>query len=302
MRNFNSITITIFVSFLACLMATSALARNPVEQTLTASADGKVKIKVIDGDVVVKTWNKAEVSVFGELDKDANQFIFESRGDEILIEVKGDHDWRKHSWESNSVDLIITVPSASSVEATSSSAEFVIEGVQGDVHAHSASGDITLVDVSGAISLQSMSGDLRVMKSSGKLNLSSVSGDIDVEGNAQHLDVTTVSGDVDAKLARVELMDFTSVSGDLEVQFELADKGRIDANTVSGDMRFDFANKKINARFDIETGPGGDIENQLSDARAESSFIGAEKLKFELGSGRATIELRTMSGTIDLRN
>ncbi|MBT8115752.1 MAG: DUF4097 domain-containing protein, partial [Arenicella sp.] len=261
--------------FLMAITAT-VVAGDEIDSSLPASKDGKVTIRVVSGDVAVKSWSKAEVRVVGEVGDDKDKFVFEKVGDGTLIEVKSRDKGYGHSWHSDSVDLTITVPENSVLDATSMSADMDFNDVQGSIRAGSTSGDIDLEDCGGALKVETVSGDIQITNGGGKINVSSVSGDIETESNTTHYDANTVSGDVEAKLGRVEVLDFTSVSGDFEVQFDFADDGQIDAHTVSGDMLFDFENVPANARFDLQTGPGGDIENGLSKDRADESFIGSE--------------------------
>jgi hypothetical protein len=71
---------------------------------------------------------------------------------------------------------------------------------------------------------------------------------------------------------------------------------------VSGDIVLKFKNKTVNARFDLDTGPGGDIENSITNDRPDSSFIGSEEISFTSGNGDGSVELNTMSGTIELNH
>ena len=85
------------------------------------------------------------------------------------------------------------------------------------------------------------------------------------------------------------------------MDFELLEDGRVDAETVSGDIDLEFSSSTVNAWFEINTGPGGDIRNELTQDRPDSSFIGAEEIQFKSGDGSATVEISTMSGTVSLQ-
>lgn len=280
----------------------SVFASGEVDSSLPAGKTGKVIIKVVNGDVSVNSWNKAEVKVVGSVGDDSERFVFKNVDRGTLIEVKSKESGYGHGWHSDSIDLKVTVPANSTVDASSMSADFDFEAIQGNIRAGSTSGDINLEDCRGTLNVETVSGDIEIVDGGRKITVSSVSGDIETVGDTTHYDANTVSGDVEAKLGDVEVLDFTSVSGDFEVQFNLADDGQIDARTVSGDMRFKFENKPPNAHFDLQTGPGGSIENRLTEDRAEESFVGSERLSFTAGKGEGSVQIETMSGTIDLRN
>ena len=55
-------------------------------------------------------------------------------------------------------------------------------------------------------------------------------------------------------------------------------------------------------RFNLKTGPGGDIENGLSDLRPDRErYTGAESLELRLGQGGADVDASVISGTITIR-
>ena len=291
-----------FIVIFSLIFFAAAQAGQDIDKSLPATKDGKVVIKIISGDVTVESWDKPEIRVVGEIGGDLEHFVFKTKGSETLIEVESEDNNYGHSWSSDSSELTVTVPVNTIVEASGMSTDFKFSNIHGAIRAGSTSGDVDLENVGGSLKIETVSGDISVVDGHGKMKLSSVSGDIQTEGKATHYDVNTVSGDVDAKLGEVELIDFTSVSGDFEVDFMLSDSGQIEARTVSGDLRFNFNNKSLNAHFDLQTGPGGDIENELSDHHAEESFIGSERLSFSSGKGKGSVQIETMSGSIELRN
>jgi hypothetical protein len=289
------------VAYLCLVFSVSAYAGKEIDQTLDVRPGGKITIDVMRGDVQIETWNKSKVLVKGELDDATKTFIFEVDGDDVDIKVKVDDGFFNRNWSSDGSDLTIYIPESSSVEAGGVSTDFDIDGVQGGITVHSFSGDIDAQNIAKSINIESVSGEIDVSDSAGKMQLVSVSGDIKTDGKAKHYDVSTITGDIEASIGLSELIDLVSVSGDLDIQFDLEDEGRLEASTVSGDVTLSFGNKEINASFDINTGPGGDIRNELSDDDvAQSKFIGSENIKFKIGNGGARVDVETMSGTIEI--
>ncbi|NNC99500.1 MAG: DUF4097 family beta strand repeat protein [Gammaproteobacteria bacterium] len=283
-------------------MSAGVAAGESIDKTLPVQSDGKVSISIVRGDVEVSAWDKLEVRVTGELDEKAGKFIFENSGSETTIKVELEDDSWGRNWNSGDTELTIYVPRASSIDCGGVSTDFKITGLQGGVSANSVSGDIEIAKVAKYMSIETVSGDVNVKDSQGKMKLSSVSGDVTVDGAARQFKVTTVSGDLEADLELTEYMDLSSVSGDLDVEFEFAEDGEIEAGTVSGDIILVFHNGQVNARFNLETGPGGDIENDITKDRPDSSFIGAETLKFKSGNGKGSVDLETMSGSLVISN
>ena len=290
------------LSSLLLLFSTSIIANQSINQTLAADKQGNVKIRVVSTDLEVVAWEKAEVRVVGELDDDIEEFIFEKSGNSILIEVRPENNSSHHWGGYDNAHLTIHVPSGSSVQSTAVSSDFTAIGVHGGLDATTVSGDIELSDITNGVEAESVSGDIELAKGGGKMKLTSVSGDITAVGKAQQFVVQTVSGDIEASIGKSDFVDLNSVSGDIEISFELAKDGRVDGSTVSGDIVLNFQNKTVNARFDLDTGPGGDIENSITRDRPDSSFIGSEEISFSSGNGDGSVELNTMSGTIELNH
>jgi len=292
-----------YLLFISLLFAnSSAFSGETIDRTLDADPNGEIHIDIIRGDVDIKTWNKSQVHVEGSLDDASEEFIFKRSGNKTLIKVEIDHGFFSKNWNSDETDITIHIPADSSLHSTGVSTDFDITGVKGGINANSVSGDIDVDEALQEIDIETVSGDVSITDSEGKMQLATVSGDIQAFSNAIHFDATTVSGDVEAEIGLSDLIDLSSVSGDLDMDFELADGGRVDARTVSGDITLSFDNKVVNARFDINTGPGGDIKNSITKDKAESSFIGSENVRFKSGNGDGAVELETMSGTIEIRH
>ena len=289
----------LFITFF--VLSAPAFSGEKVDRTIDADPTGEVQIDIMRGDVDIKTWDKPEVHVEGQLDDAAREFIFKRSGDKVLIKVEIDDGFFNKNWSSDDTDITVRIPENSSLESTGVSTDFDINGVKGGVTVNSVSGDIDVDEVFEELDIETVSGDIRVTDSEGKMQLATVSGDIEAYGAAVFFDATTVSGDLEAEIGQADLVDLSSVSGDLELDFKLADDGRVDAKTVSGDINLTFDNKTVNARFDIDTGPGGDIKNEITDDKADSSFIGSENVKFKSGNGKGSVELETMSGTIEVK-
>ena len=294
-----------FVSSILILVSGLAMADEKIDKTLAVESGGTVNISIPSGDIEVVAWDKSEVRVTGELSKPTKNFIFESSGAETNIEVKTKNG-KHRSWGGGSdADLKIYVPAASAVVCNSMSADIDLQGVLGGVKASTFSGDIEVMEVERNINLETVSGDIVISEATAILDLTSVSGDIRASAVANQFDANTVSGDIDAELGAPERIELATVSGDIDLSSGLANGGRMDIETVSGDVELDFGDAPINASFVIETGPGGEINNSLSDDSAGSqsgSFINSEELWFKLGNGSGSVSMDTMSGTITLDN
>ena len=57
---------------------------------------------------------------------------------------------------------------------------------------------------------------------------------------------------------------------------------------------------ELNARINVETGPGGDITNNLTDDAIETKFPATSNLDIRSGDSSGRINIRTVSGDINL--
>lgn len=291
-------TVTIVCLFLLSLPAVA----DNFDQTLKVSKPGVITVDVHTGEVEVIGWNKSEVRVVGDLPKRGEGFEFVTKGNDVRIETSGDSGFWGRKYNNGNTDFKIYCPIGSSIRAEGTSTSFSIKGISGSVDVTSLSGNIDLQGGSGKVDLESVSGDVSVKDAKGKFNLSSVSGDVVADVLATIFDAQTVSGNIDAEVGTSERIDLESVSGDIDITFAFGDHARLEANTVSGDVDLMFTNNDINATFDIETGPGGDIRNRLSEHKSINSFSMSGSLQFKLGSGEGSINIDTMSGSVRLEN
>jgi hypothetical protein len=276
----------------------AATASEEVDRVLDASSSGSVKVMNTRGDVEIYGWDKDEIRVRGELDALVDEFIFEVKDDQARIEVR----LPRHNvnWGDGS-DLEIYVPENSRVDFQGVSTDTTIKNVLGGLRARSVSGDITVANIQERVHIKTVSGDIEISDSSGEANIATVSGEIEVEMDSGMVILDTVSGDIEAELEEFSVLRANAVSGGIEVEGKLLDNGKIDMSSVSSDLVLKLA-EPINAQLMVETGPGGDIENFLTDDEPIEIFPSRMVLEATLGSGEGTIKLRTVSGDVRIND
>ncbi|GHE93999.1 DUF4097 family beta strand repeat-containing protein [Thalassotalea profundi] len=305
------------VLLLMALVSTISYAGDSVNKTLALNGASKVVIENQRGKVNIIESNDENVSVQGELDDKAQAFIFEHSGATIIIKVEMPNNQR--SWRNdNGSNLTIKIPNHVRVSFSGVSSDVNIEGfkqgvdiktVSGEITAshlnniidiNSISGDIESKALSGKIQISTVSGDLEDKNSSGRVFIKSVSGGVRSKSNASEILVETVSGDIDLKLAAVDELDISTVSGDNQTYLSLNENGSVKLSSVSGDFDIKFANN-IEANFRLKTNAGGSIENMLTLDKAErGKYTPNEKLNFTTGNGNGSVKATTVSGDIKL--
>jgi len=288
-----------FLGFGSLISALAFAKSSDIDKTFDILEGASVTINVKSGDVVIETWNKDQLRIVGEVYGDPSKLKIRNRGHEVHIVSHGKNSYWG-GYGDNGAEFTVYAPQGVSFRVTGASTSFDFRDVASDVVANTMSGDIDLSGGVGKVSLESVSGSIQVKDAQGRLRLSTVSGDIEVQAEADRFVAQSVSGDIQAQIGDVNIAELKSVSGDIEIELGLLDDARFDASTVSGDIDIEFASKKMNAAFDIATGPGGDIVNRLTDDQPKSKFTFSGALDFQVGDGSATVDVETMSGTIRL--
>jgi hypothetical protein len=163
-----------------------------------------------------------------------------------------------------SVTFTVRVPAGVKIDASGVSADVNVTGATAGVSANSVSGNVTLNDVTGDIRVNSVSGDVKVSgASTGSIHANSVSGDVEIG-----IDQLSGSGD----------LDFSTVSGDVDITFPANLDALVQMSTVSGELRSDFP---------LTTQGDTDRRNRNIEAR--------------IGSGGRTLKFHSVSGNVTLR-
>jgi len=255
---------------LLSLLSAAAFSAEDINETMDAAADGTVSISNVAGSVEVQGWSRKQVEVTGELGSDADELIFERDGNEP-----------RHHGRRISSDLIVKVPEASSLEVNTVSADIEIDNVEGEQDLESVSGDIETGAYAKDIDISSVSGDVVIQgdRKPIRTRLNSVSGDIEAEDLSGEIEAETVSGDVEIVNGSFSRALAHSVNGEILFHAELLNDGRLDVETINGEVDVKFQGD-VSARFDIETF-NGEIRNCFGpEAERTSRYAPGRELLF----------------------
>jgi hypothetical protein len=156
------------------------------------------------------------------------------------------------------------------------------------------SGDVVATGIGGASRWASASGDLRISTSAGPVQLETMSGDATLEASgAIDLGARTVSGDLRVRAPRLESTDVGTTSGDIRLDADLAAGARHAVSSVSGDVEIATASP---VRLEAQT-ITGDVRaqgpHQAEGRRGRRTIV--------VGKGSVTLSVRTTSGDVRLR-
>ena len=300
--------------------ATATFAGEKVDKTIDTSSSPKVDIEHIDGKADIRVWDKPQVRVTGELGDQTEEFIFEKRGDVVVIHVEVER--RSKSWYQKSRDgddLVIYVPAASDLHYTAVNADVNAEGITKAVDIEVVNGDVTLSNVGERVEVESVNGDIVLKNVRGRLEAGTVNGDIeaihkgntpvsftsvngklDIASSSPDLSIETVNGRIGLSLQEVDSLQINTVNGRTFAKLGLNANGSIKANSVGGAMEFVFQ-EGLSAQFDIETHAGGNIINNVSNEKAQKPKYGPGSwLRFIHNGGAANVEISTVHGRIEI--
>ena len=273
-----------------------AHAGEDVDERRDVSATGSVRIVNMRGGMEIVGWDRDEAYVSGELDDLSDGLRFKVDGDRTLIRVlMPEH----HVHHGDGSALIIYLPSASSVQIRSVSADINLMGIKGAIAIRTMSGNVLAEDIGKATRINTVSGDVSVYKGGGRVKVVTISGEVALELAATDIAVDTMSGEIDLELEDFDTLMVSTTKGELEIEGTLNPAGRIEASTVKGDIELELEDP-INARIIVRTGRHGDIENELNDVEAIEIDSHIKRLEMVVGDGSGHIRLTSVRGDIRL--
>ncbi|MEO3678718.1 DUF4097 family beta strand repeat-containing protein [Rheinheimera sp. FR7-31] len=305
------------------LLAVSQLAiadpRTAVNERVSVSANEKIYIEVMSGEITIKAVDSNSFSVSGKLDEKATGYEFDSKDGftrfEMTMPRQVNYNWND---KSNAAQLSFEVPVGASVEFKGVNGNVSVSGIHGSSQIGTVNGEITATDLRNSVKLSTVNGEIKLSSGSGRIELSSVNGEIEDNGssgrisyevvngeinassNAEEVSVSTVNGDADIKLSGTTQLKLSTVNGEIDVTLRDSSAPRISGSSVSGDIELTL-DSNISARFDVKASAGGSIDNTLSSDKASKAKYGPSRsLQFTLGSGDGSVELTTVSGDVKL--
>ncbi|MFZ5843391.1 MAG: DUF4097 family beta strand repeat-containing protein [Pseudomonadota bacterium] len=280
------------------LLGGVAWAGESISKSLDADSKGEVSIEVVRGEVTVIGWDQNKVSVEGTRDDKSERFIFERQGNLIRIEDEVPNNLNR----GDGTRITVKVPRGNSLRVDLVSADLKVNDVAGSSKLASVSGNLKLEKLGHEVDAESVSGDIELRGAGKDVSVETVSGNIYAHITADRLEAESISGDIRLRNeGALKRGDFSSVSGDVSIESAITADTDIELESVSGNLEL-IARGEVNARIEAETGPGGDIVNQLTnDAVEEAEFTGAESLDIKVGNGGGRIQASVVSGEIAFR-
>lgn len=299
----------------------SLWAAESVNENLQVAANEKILIENMRGEVEIVATRDNRFKVSGTLDEKAEGYDLESKNGITSFKVKMPRSVNFGGWneeEKQGSNLKIEVPSGAQLEFQGVNANVRVTGVQGSskittvngsvygeklqkfIQLETVNGEISSLNNNGRITLSTVNGEIEDKGSEGRLSIEAVNGSIEVSSAATEVSVSVVNGEAELELTQVQQLSMSSVNGNVDAELKGVLAPRVEASTVSGNASLKL-DKNINAKFNLVANAGGSIKNELSSQKAEKAKYGPRRsLEFSLGTGEGSIEMSTVSGTLEL--
>ncbi|MDQ3735494.1 MAG: DUF4097 domain-containing protein [Actinomycetota bacterium] len=191
------------------------------------------------------------------------------------------------------LEIIVTLPTGSTVDVETATADVRMRGIFDGVHVNTASADVSVPHVTGRAEVNSASGDVHLSRCEGPVQVRTASGDVRLDYSGVQASVQTASGD--ALLGRISGdLAVRSASGDVIVA--TAGAGSLQAKTMSGDVVVGVAPGLL-LWLDVHS-LSGDVASQLG---PDDSVDGDDADPETLREPDLRISASTMSGDVILR-
>jgi hypothetical protein len=208
------------------ILAASALGQD-YTRTFQLETDASININNVSGHIVVTGYDGTAIVVSGR----------KTGRDQELVQI----DDRSTA---NRVDVRVKYPEQCNCDA---SVDFDVKVPRGIRYTYESistvSGHVSVTDVTGDLRARSVSGEVRVKSVRGATNASSVSGRVAVDDAVGSVNAKSTSGSVNVvitQLQGVEAMDFSSVSGGVEVKMPANLDASVEMSVMSGGIKTDF--------------------------------------------------------------
>jgi len=293
----------LYSAMLLLALAGAANAGTPISESRNVSADVRIDVSNIKGQVTVSGWDKSEVAISGSLGDGAKRLAVDGGGDHLTIKVEppdkqGWFSWGAESRMGDSV-LDLRVPRSAEMRIEVVSADVALSGVAGRaLNVSSVSGKLRLDSDAKEVDVNSVSGNIDLTGKADRGHLETVSGNVRARGLGGQIKFETVSGDIDAENGDYREINAGTVSGDINLRGKPNKDARVEVETMSGDVHL-YLPSDVSAHLRATTFSGS-IRSDFGKVKEEEHGPGSS-LDATMGGSDARVNLQTFSGDIEVR-
>ena len=191
------------------------------------SPTARLEVHEVEGRPLLVRWDGSTLKISHVKEKDGNLW-------DNLKSFSADKGKR-------SARVSVSVPATTEINASTVSADALINGVRAMVKANTVSGSLTLDDIVGDVSANTVSGEIECHALKGDFKGNSISGALTVQASRLgQIKLNTVSGDIALDLTDGHAqIQSNSVSGDVTVRIPQGGGYDVAAHTASGHVVID---------------------------------------------------------------
>ena len=199
------------------------------------SPTARLEVHEVTGQPLLVSWDGWTLKISHVKDKDGNLW-------ENMLSLGQDKGRRR-------ARISISVPATTDINASTVSAEALINGARAKVKTNTVTGSLTLDDIVGDVDANTVSGDIECHGLQGDFKGASISGALTVQAShLRQIRLNTVSGDITLDLTNGGAqIQSNSVSGDVTVRIPQGGGYDVTARTASGHIVIDGQSMDGNA-------------------------------------------------------
>jgi DUF4097 and DUF4098 domain-containing protein YvlB len=273
------------------LLALPATAQTEIDETRPLDMTAAVSVDNISGSVKITGSDSGQLRVTGTLGRGAEKLEIDGDRSRMSIEVK----LPKHSKNVKATHLVISLPRGCRLDVDTVSADIEVEGMDGDVDLSSVSGDITIAGGSDDVEANTVSGRISLKGSATSTKAESVSGDLHLDGISSSLSCGTVSGDILVEGGAFDRLEAETVSGNMRFDIELDGDAKVDLDTHSGDLVLLLSGLPLDCSVDTFSGR---ITNEFSPGGIGSKSKGTVFWEAPGATGDGLVKIDAFSGNV----
>jgi hypothetical protein len=289
-----------------------------VAAAITVTESVNVTLTLGGGKISVRGWDRAELRAQAQGEESKIELrTAKSAGDadrasrvEVLVSDKSDdedEDADAASCNANS-DVLLDVPRGATVYLKTQDGDVDIEGVA-EAHIETGGGKIDMRRISKAVDATSVGGDVSLEDSSGRARLNSIGGLVGIKDfrpldASDFLKIKSVSGDILLDHVGSARIEANTISGVLKMMGSLVRGGIYSFTTTIGDITLVLP-ADSSFKLTAKVSEGGEIITEFplkyKGTASPISLLQAGRLVGTYGSGDATVNMVSFSGTLRLR-
>jgi DUF4097 and DUF4098 domain-containing protein YvlB len=269
------------------------------EQSWPTESDVRIQIDLVSGHIEIEAWDRNEVKV--EVEGDTANAL-DVRASRRRVRIRGPRFGRGRAFRNMGdldVDVRLSVPAGSRIEANTTNGTIRVEGVSGTLDLNSANGDIEVRGTPTEARLETINAGIDFEGAGSLVDARTVNGSIDLTGVAGELFASAISGSIRAEGEALERVELKTLSGSIRLRARFLDGVRANLKSFSGGIEIELPTE-TSARFDIQSFSGG-IRNELPTTRADTPRGNGRRMEFTLGDGDGRVSVESFSGGVEIR-